>query len=150
MLGEIVDLFADGTFKPVVDRSFGFSEAAAAHRYIFEYVPNRYSVTDDNLTASDAIEIKGVNGSIEAVFEALGSGQRVKCDTVNGKVALYLPADASARIEAETVNGSIDGDDFGLKVEKGFVGRDLDGMIGEGDARVRLETVNGSIRIKKN
>jgi len=33
-LGEIFDLFADGIFKPVVDRSFPFSEAAAAHRYI--------------------------------------------------------------------------------------------------------------------
>lgn len=31
---------------------------AAAHRYIFEYVPNRYSVTDGNLRAADAIEIK--------------------------------------------------------------------------------------------
>lgn len=29
-----------------------------AHRYIFEYVPNRYSVTDENLKAVDAIEIK--------------------------------------------------------------------------------------------
>jgi NADPH:quinone reductase-like Zn-dependent oxidoreductase len=36
MLGEILGLFADGTFKPVVDRSFPFSEAAAAHRYIQE------------------------------------------------------------------------------------------------------------------
>jgi NADPH:quinone reductase-like Zn-dependent oxidoreductase len=34
MLGEILELFADGTFKPVVDRSFPFSAAAAAHRYI--------------------------------------------------------------------------------------------------------------------
>jgi len=31
---------------------------AASHRYIFEYVPNRYSVTDENLRAADAIEIK--------------------------------------------------------------------------------------------
>jgi glutamate synthase domain-containing protein 2/rubredoxin len=31
---------------------------AAAHRYIFEYVPNRYSVTPDNLRAVDAVEIK--------------------------------------------------------------------------------------------
>ena len=36
MLGEILDLFADGTFKPMVDRSFPFNEAAAAHRYIQE------------------------------------------------------------------------------------------------------------------
>ncbi len=31
---------------------------AAAHKYIFEYVPNRYSVTDENLRKVDAIEIK--------------------------------------------------------------------------------------------
>ena len=31
---------------------------AAAHRYIFEYVPNQYSVTEENLRAADAIEIK--------------------------------------------------------------------------------------------
>ncbi len=36
MLGEIVDLFAAGVFKPIVDRTFPFAEAAAAHRYIQE------------------------------------------------------------------------------------------------------------------
>lgn len=34
------------------------AEREAAYRYIFEYVPNRYSVTDENLRAADAIEIK--------------------------------------------------------------------------------------------
>lgn len=33
-------------------------EKAAAYKYIFEYVPNLYSVTDENLKTSDAIEIK--------------------------------------------------------------------------------------------
>ena len=33
-------------------------EKAAAYKYIFEYVPNQYSVTDENLKSSDAIEIK--------------------------------------------------------------------------------------------
>ena len=33
-------------------------EFDAAHRYIFEYVPNQYSVTDENLQKVDAIEIK--------------------------------------------------------------------------------------------
>ena len=33
-------------------------EKAAADKYIFEYVPNRYSVTPENLRTSDAIEIK--------------------------------------------------------------------------------------------
>lgn len=33
-------------------------EREAAYKYIFEYVPNQYSVTDENLKSSDAIEIK--------------------------------------------------------------------------------------------
>lgn len=33
-------------------------EKAAAYKYIFEYIPNKYSVTDENLKAADAIEIK--------------------------------------------------------------------------------------------
>ena len=33
-------------------------EKAASYKYIFEYIPNKYSVTDENLQSSDAIEIK--------------------------------------------------------------------------------------------
>lgn len=33
-------------------------EMAAAHKYIFEYVPNKYSVTPENLMNADAIELK--------------------------------------------------------------------------------------------
>lgn len=93
--------------------------------------------------------LETVNGSVRAEFNQLGSGQRVSADAVNGKIVMVLPADASARVEAETVNGSIDADDFGLEAEKGFVGRDLSGEIGSGDARLSLDTVNGSIKILK-
>lgn len=34
------------------------AERDAAYKYIFEYVPNHYSVTDENLQRADAIEIK--------------------------------------------------------------------------------------------
>ena len=33
-------------------------ERAAAYKYIFEIIPNKYSLTDENLQTSDAIEIK--------------------------------------------------------------------------------------------
>lgn len=33
-------------------------EREAAYKYIFEYIPNKYSVTDENLKSADAIEIK--------------------------------------------------------------------------------------------
>ena len=95
------------------------------------------------------VNLETVNGSIKAEFDQLGAGQRVSAEAVNGKIILLLPADASARVNAETVNGSINADDFGLEPEKGFVGRDLEGEIGSGDARISLDTVNGSIRISK-
>ena len=95
------------------------------------------------------VNLETVNGSVRAEFDELGAGQRVSAEAVNGKIVLLVPANASARLEAETVNGSINADDFGLKPEKGFVGRDLLGEIGSGDARISLDTVNGSIRISK-
>lgn len=98
--------------------------------------------------ASDA-RFETVNGSIEASFSRLAGEQSVNGETVNGKITVLLPANASVSVEAETVNGGIDGDDFGLKTNKGFVGRDLEGDIGGGEARLSLDTVNGGIRIRK-
>ena len=91
-----------------------------------------------------------VNGSIDAHFNVLGTVQRVSADAVNGRIVLGIPEKASAQIHAETVNGSIDADDFGLKPDKGFVGRDLDGIIGAGEARVHVDTVNGSVTFQRN
>jgi DUF4097 and DUF4098 domain-containing protein YvlB len=105
-----------------------------------------------DLEASDLasdVNLETVNGGINADFTSLGGNQRVSAEAVNGKLVLNLPANASARINAETVNGNIDADDFGLEPEKGFVGRDLEGEIGGGEARISLDTVNGSIRISK-
>jgi len=96
------------------------------------------------------VNLETVNGGIEAHFATLAGDQRVDVEAVNGRIELYLPADASARVTAETVNGSIDADDFGLEPDKGFVGRELSGDLGGGDARVSLETVNGSIKLKKH
>jgi DUF4097 and DUF4098 domain-containing protein YvlB len=101
----------------------------------------------ENLSADVSLET--VNGTIMADFDTLGADQRVDAEAVNGRIELLLPADASAGVNAETVNGSIDADDFGLEPEKGFVGRDLSGEIGGGDARISLDTVNGSIKIRK-
>ena len=63
---------------------------------------------------------------------------------------INLPHDANASVTAETINGGIDGSDFGLKANKGFVGRDLEGDIGDGSARLALSTVNGAIKIRSN
>lgn len=111
-----------------------------------ETVNGRIEVRD--LSGDTSLET--VNGTVEARFTALSGDQRVDCETVNGKIALYLPENSDASVRAETVNGGIDGDAFGLKTTKGFVGRDLEGDIGDGSARVNLSTVNGAIKIRKN
>jgi hypothetical protein len=98
--------------------------------------------------SSDA-SLETVNGSIDASFVSLSGSQRASCESVNGKVTVKLPADADTSVSAETINGGIDGGDFGLEVNKGFVGRDLEGRIGNGRARLSLSTVNGSIKIRK-
>lgn len=96
------------------------------------------------------VKLDTVNGRIRAEFGQFGASQRFSADAVNGSVTLVLPADANARVHAETLNGGIDVDDFGLEPEKGFVGRDLSGDIGNGEGRVDIDTVNGSITIQKS
>ena len=98
---------------------------------------------------SGDVKADTVNGNIDVNFAQLGSGQRVSVDAVNARVVLRLPANASAQVSAETLNGSIDADDFGLETSSGFVGHELDGQIGDGDARVSVDTVNGSVEFRK-
>lgn len=96
------------------------------------------------------VKLDTVNGSIDAQFNVLGAGQRVSADAVNGRIVLRFPDNASAQVHAETLNGGIDADDFSLEPQKGYVGRDLDGEIGDGEARVDIDTVNGSVTIKRS
>jgi len=97
---------------------------------------------------SDA-KLDVVNGGIKASFDVFGAGQRFSAGAVNGSVTLKLPPNASAEVHAETLNGGIDADDFGLEPDKGFVGRDLNGKIGAGEGRVHIDTVNGAIDLQK-
>ncbi len=100
--------------------------------------------------ASADARLETVNGGIDARFSSLTGDQRVNCDTVNGKISLTLPANTDASVSVETVNGSINADDFGLEVDKGFVGKSVDGDIGSGSARVTANTVNGGVKIRKD
>ena len=95
------------------------------------------------------VELSTVNGSIEAEFSRLEDQQRVKMETVNGRVTVNLPESANVDINADTLNGGINAKDFGLETDKGFVGSDLNGKIGDGGARLNIDTVNGSIKIRR-
>ncbi len=99
--------------------------------------------------ASADLKLETVNGGLDARMSSLTGDQRVNCDTVNGRISLTLPENADASVSVDTVNGSINASDFGLKVDKGFVGKSLDGDIGGGSARVTANTVNGGVKLRK-
>ena len=99
--------------------------------------------------AGDA-SLSTVNGSIDATFARLEGDQSVKAETVNGRVTITLPENADVEVSADTLNGGINGHEFGLETDKGYVGSDLNGEIGSGSARLNIDTVNGSIKIRNN
>ncbi|MFI3172795.1 MAG: glutamate synthase-related protein [Eubacteriales bacterium] len=112
-------------------------ERRAAHKYIFEYVPNKYSVTKENLMNSDAIEIKigqgtkpGMGGHLpgEKVTEEIAKlrdknvGEDIqspsKFPEINSKedlkaMVMYL------RVESE-------GRPIGIKIAAGRIEKDLE------------------------
>jgi len=96
------------------------------------------------------VRLSTVNGSVNAAFAKCEGEQSIKTETVNGRVTISLPESSDVQITADTLNGGINGRDFGLDTDKGFVGSDLNGKIGSGSARLNIDTVNGSIKIRSH
>jgi len=93
------------------------------------------------------IEASAVNGSVEVDVARVDASARSRISTTNGSVRLTLPRDASADIEAHTVNGSVSCD-FDLAGEHRSRRR-LEGRIGSGGARFEIGTVNGSANVDR-
>ncbi|QQS34086.1 MAG: DUF4097 family beta strand repeat protein [Acidobacteriota bacterium] len=110
------------------------------------------AAVNGKVVASDlkgTAKLSTVNGEVSAEFNQLDATSSISLETVNGRVALTLPSDTNATITADSVNGTIT-NEFGLSIRKGkFVGRDMRGRIGSGDARVKLSSVNGPLSINR-
>jgi hypothetical protein len=110
----------------------------------------RASCINGKLTAEGLqgrVKLETVNGRMEAGFERL-SNSPVELSSVNGSLALILPSDAKAEVEASTVSGGIN-DDFGLHVRHHqIVGHDLRGELGGGGTQIRVSNVNGQNEIR--
>ncbi|MCO7223141.1 DUF4097 family beta strand repeat-containing protein [Pleionea sp. CnH1-48] len=103
-------------------------------------------ITTDSHTSD--VNVRTVNGAIDVSFKNVSDVQSIELSSVNGSLELTLPNNANARIDAQTVSGSID-NDFGIYVKKGkYVGSSMSGEVGSGGASIDLENVNGSIRVK--
>ncbi len=92
------------------------------------------------------INLDTVNGSIELTLDSMDD-QDITMDSVNGRLELYIPGSLDASISADTVHGAIR-NDFGLDVNKGWVGQELKSTVGNGRANISMDTVNGAIEIR--
>jgi len=99
------------------------------------------------LVTEGVAEAETVNGSIDAALGRTDWKQAASFQTVNGSITLALPREASAEVEARTVNGQI-ATDFALAGAR-ITRRELTGTIGAGGRKLAVETVNGGIRLRQ-
>jgi len=133
-----------------------------AHRYIFEYVPNRYSVTEENLRRVDAVEIKfgqsakpGMGGHLPAgkvtaeiaAVRGFPEGADIISpsrfpdiatrDDLGRKVAELRQVSGGRPIGVKFAAGNVEADlEFALHAEPDFI--TIDGRAGATGAAVKL------------
>ena len=112
-------------------------EKAAACKYIFEYVPNLYSVTEENLKTSDAIEIKIGQGTKPGMGGHLpGSKVTPEIAKIRNKPLgedVISPSKFPRINSADDLKGIVadlrmlsDGRPIGIKIAAGRIEKDLE------------------------
>lgn len=111
-------------------------EREAAYKYIFEYIPNKYSVTDENLRAADAIEIKIGQGTKP------GMGGHLPGEKVTPEIAALRGRNPGEDVQSPSkfpeinskedlkemvtmLRNRSDGRPIGIKIAAGRIERDL-------------------------
>lgn len=112
-------------------------EKQAAYKYIFEYIPNKYSVTDENLQSSDAIEIKigqgtkpGMGGHLpgEKVTEEIAAirGKKTGEDIQSPSKFPELNSKEDLRSMVDMLRSRSGGRPIGIKIAAGNIENDLE------------------------
>lgn len=96
-------------------------------------------------------KFSSVNGSVKVSYDEVSDKlSAIHLETVNGSIKLHVPSNIDARVNAETMHGSLKSD-FSLPVDKGmFTGKSMKGTIGSGATTIELESVNGSVKLMSN
>lgn len=112
-------------------------EREASYKYIFEYIPNKYSVTDENLRGADAIEIKigqgtkpGMGGHLpgEKVTAEIAQlrGKKQGEDVQSPSKFPELNSKEDLKDMVDMLRNRSDGRPIGIKIAAGRVERDLE------------------------
>ena len=113
------------------------AEMAAAHKYIFEYIPNKYSVTDENLRNADAIEIKigqgtkpGMGGHLpgEKVTAQIAEirGKKQGEDVQSPSKFPEINSKEDLKVMVDMLRERSDGRPIGIKIAAGRIEKDLE------------------------
>jgi len=108
----------------------------AAYKYIFEYVPNLYSVTDENLRSADAIEIKigqgtkpGMGGHLPGrkVTEEIAAirGRKPGEDIISPSRFAGIDTKEDLRDLVDDLRSRSGGRPVGIKIAAGHIEKDL-------------------------
>ena len=112
-------------------------EKAAAYKYIFEYVPNKYSVTPENLMEADAVEIKigqgtkpGMGGHLpgEKVTPEIAKirNKPLGQDVISPSKFPDITTKEELRDLVQQLRYSTDGKPIGIKIAAGRIEKDLE------------------------
>ena len=99
-------------------------------------------------TSTGPVTAETVNGNVDARMASLVGDDDMDFKTVNGSVAIYVPARFDANFSFDTVHGGIDSD-FPMTLSGRWGPRHASGKIGNGGRDVRASSVNGSIELRK-
>jgi hypothetical protein len=101
------------------------------------------------ISTSGYAQAKTVNGEISAKLGNANWPDAIEFKTVNGAIALDLPATTSSEVEAETFNGDISSD-FPLSLPGTINRKHVSGRIGNGGRELIVKTLNGSISLRRS
>ena len=87
------------------------------------------------------------NGDIREEVARLISSRPLTLETVNGSVALAVPAGTPAALEVHCWNGDFHSD-FPMTMVGAYDPREFQGKLSGGGTSVRLRTTNGSVRVQ--
>lgn len=112
-------------------------EFEASHRYIFEYIPNLYSVNDENLKKADAIEIKigqgakpGMGGQLpgDKVTEEIAKirDKEIGKDIISPSHFTDIKSKDDLKALVDELRLRSDGRPVGIKIAAGHIEKDME------------------------
>ncbi len=130
-------------------------EKAASYKYIFEYIPNKYSVTDENLRSADAIEIKigqgtkpGMGGHLpgEKVTAEIAAlrGKKQGEDVQSPSKFPELNSKEDLKEMVSMLRARSDGRPIGIKIAAGRIERDLEYCVYAGPDFITVDGRGGA------